>query len=536
MRNDEAGSSELPVGGARACSTCRAPACKPGGVLVRSSYSLISTGTEMMKVSEARLSLMGKAKARPDQVRKLLDSVAQQGPLATYQKAMNRLDSYTPLGYSLCGVVVEVGAGAEEFAVGDVVAAAGNEFALHAELNWVPDQPVRAGADGCRVRARRVRHRRCDRHAGRTSGRGPARARPRASSGSASSASSSSGCSSPPASGSSASTPCPSRVPARREGGCSRLRGTRRRRRRSRSSAAVDTATGRTGCDHVFLAAGGRSNGPVELAVRLARDRARVVDIGKTRLDLPWNAYYEKELDVRFSRSYGPGRYDDSYELDGVDYPAGYVRWTERRNLQCFLDLIAGDQLEVGSLVSGTFPIDEAVDGVLPAARTGRSRASASCWSTRLRVPTGRSRPRRRGTRPLPVLGWLSAVHRAAAARCGSASSAQATTPPRCCCRTWPRHPKRTTGGGRYHDIPVGGERPAASSASSVPRPTRRRCSTTTRIDAVFVVTRHQLARGLRLPGARRPGRRCSWRSRSRSPRSSSTGSWKPSRRPATTG
>src|SRR5262249_31500930 len=124
--------------------------------------------------------------------------------------------------------------------------------------------------------------------------------------------------------------------------------------------AAVGQASGGLGCDHVFLAAGGRSNAPVELAVKLARDRARVVDIGKTKLDLPWNSYYEKELDVRFSRSYGPGRYDDSYELDGIDYPAGYVRWTERRNLQCFLDLIAGDQLEVGSLVSGTFPIDEA--------------------------------------------------------------------------------------------------------------------------------------------------------------------------------
>ena len=114
------------------------PACRPGGVLVRSLYSLISTGTEMMKVSEARLSLLGKARARPDQVKKLVDSVTQQGPVATYKKAMNRLDSYTPLGYSLCGVVVEVGAGAEEFQVGDLVAAAGNEFALHAEVNWVP--------------------------------------------------------------------------------------------------------------------------------------------------------------------------------------------------------------------------------------------------------------------------------------------------------------------------------------------------------------------------------------------------------------
>ena len=104
--------------------------------------------------------------------------------------------------------------------------------------------------------------------------------------------------------------------------------------------ALAELTDGR-GADHVLLAAGGASNGPVETAAKLARDRATVVDIGKTKLDLPWNAYYDKELDVRFSRSYGPGRYDDRYELEGIDYPAGYVRWTERRNLACFLDLIA---------------------------------------------------------------------------------------------------------------------------------------------------------------------------------------------------
>jgi predicted dehydrogenase/threonine dehydrogenase-like Zn-dependent dehydrogenase len=120
--------------------------------------------------------------------------------------------------------------------------------------------------------------------------------------------------------------------------------------------------TGGLGADHILLAAGGDSNGPVEVAARLARDRARVVDIGKTRLDLPWNSYYEKELDVRFSRSYGPGRYDDRYELEGVDYPAGYVRWTERRNLACFLDLLADGSVDVASLISGTYPIEDAAD------------------------------------------------------------------------------------------------------------------------------------------------------------------------------
>jgi threonine dehydrogenase-like Zn-dependent dehydrogenase len=335
-----------------------APACKPGGVLVRTMFSLISTGTEMMKVTEARLSLVGKARARPDQVRKVLDSVAQQGPVATYKKAVNTLDSYTPLGYSLCGVVVEVGAGAEEFSVGDLVAAAGNEFALHAELNWVPTnlcvqvpvgvEPEHAafatvGAiamQGVRRGEGQLGELACVIGLGligqlvvrlltaaglRVVGVDtvPERCRMAEAAGALA-------CAAPDAEGT------------------------------AYLEQVVRQATGGLGADQVYLAAGGDSNGPVELAARLARDRARIIDIGKTRLDLPWNAYYEKELDVRFSRSYGPGRYDDRYELEGIDYPAGYVRWTERRNLGCFLDLLAGGSLEVGSLVSGTRDVGEA--------------------------------------------------------------------------------------------------------------------------------------------------------------------------------
>lgn len=347
------------------------PACRAGGVLVRSTYSLISTGTELMKVSEARMSLLGKARARPDQVRKLVDSVAQQGPVATWQKAMSRLDSWTPLGYSLCGVVVEVGAGVTDFAVGDVVAAAGNEFALHAEVNWVPVNlcvPVPDGiapehAAFATVGAIAMQGvRRGEVQLGETAcviGLGlvgqlvvrllvaagvrvvgvdtvEARCRMAEKAGALV-------CAGPD------------------DDGVAEV------------ERVLGGATGGLGADHVFLAAGGATNGPVELAVRLARDRARVVDIGKTRLDLPWNAYYEKELDVRFSRSYGPGRYDDRYELEGVDYPAGYVRWTERRNLACFLDLIAGDSLDVSSLVSGVHPVEDAA-GVYERLRAGELR------------------------------------------------------------------------------------------------------------------------------------------------------------------
>lgn len=334
------------------------PACKPGGVLVRSLYSLISTGTEMMKVTEARMSLLGKARARPDQLRKLRDSVAQQGPVATYQKAMNRLDSYTPLGYSLCGVVVEVGTGAEEFSVGDVVAAAGNEFALHAEVNWVPTNLCVRVQDGVAAE-----------HAafatvGAIAMQGVRRAEVQL-----------------------GETACViglgliGQLTVRlllaagvRVVGVDMVEERCRMAEKAGALACAGPdadgvahveqvlldATAGLGADHVFLAAGGSSNAPVELAARLSRDRARVVDIGKTRLDLPWNDYYEKELDVRFSRSYGPGRYDDRYELDGIDYPAGYVRWTERRNLGCFVDLIARESLELTDLISGIRPINEA--------------------------------------------------------------------------------------------------------------------------------------------------------------------------------
>jgi len=335
-----------------------APACRPGGVLVQSLFSLISTGTEMMKLAEAKMSMVGKARARPDQVRKVLDTVAQQGAVTTYKKVMSRLDSYTPLGYSLCGVIVEVGKGAEEFQVGQLVAAAGNEYALHAEYNWLPVNlcaPVPRGVSPEHAAFATVGSiamhgvRRAEVQLGDTAcviGLGlvgqlvvrllvasgvrvigldmiEQRCRLAEQAGAVL-------CTSPADEGADA------------------------------AQRSVDEISAGRGVDHVFLAAGGSSNGPVEVAARLARDRARVVDIGKTRLDLPWNAYYEKELDVRFSRSYGPGRYDERYELEGIDYPIGYVRWTERRNLECFLDLLARKEIEVETLVSGVFPLEDA--------------------------------------------------------------------------------------------------------------------------------------------------------------------------------
>ncbi|MGW3464839.1 bi-domain-containing oxidoreductase, partial [Streptomyces olivaceoviridis] len=276
---------------------------------------------------------------------------------ATYRKVMGKLDSYTPLGYSLCGVVEQVGAGIDEVKVGDLVACAGNEHALHAELNWVPKNLYVPVPDGL-----------APRHAafgtvGSIAMQGVRQGGPQL--------------------GEVALViglgligqlvvqllaasgvrvvgvdPDPVRCELAGRLGAAACGDP--------ASAAVEAAvaelTGGLGVDQVYLAAGGGSNQPVELAARLCRDRGRVVDIGKCRLDLPWNAYYEKELDVRFSRSYGPGRYDPEYELQGRDYPIGYVRWTERRNLACFLDLLARGSVDVEPLISHVADFDDAVE------------------------------------------------------------------------------------------------------------------------------------------------------------------------------
>ena len=333
------------------------PACKPGGVLVRTLYSLISTGTELMKVSEASKSLLGKAKARPDQVAKVMQSVATNGLAATYRKVTSKLDSYTPLGYSLCGVVTSVGSGIDDVSVGDLVACAGNEHALHAELNWVPKNLY------AKVPARLDPRHAAFGTVGSIAMQGVRRGEPQL--------------------GDVALViglgligqlvvqllvasgvkvigvdPDPSRCALAESVGAAVCAAP--------GSDVVDTAvaelTGGFGVDQVYLAAGGSTNQPVEMAAKLARDRGTVVDIGKCSLNLPWNAYYEKELDVRFSRSYGPGRYDASYELEGRDYPIGYVRWTERRNLECFLDLAARDKIDVAPLITHVAEFDDAVE------------------------------------------------------------------------------------------------------------------------------------------------------------------------------
>ncbi len=331
------------------------PALKPGGVLVRSVYSVISAGTEGMKVKEGKMSYLEKARARPDQVKKVVQSVQQQGLVATYEKVMNKLDSLTPLGYSLSGIVTAVGSGAEEFVLGQRVACAGAGYANHGEVNFVPKNLVVSVPDnvslehaafatigaiamqGFRQGEVQLGETACViglgligqilvqvLHAAGVNVIGVDLSAER--------------CQLAVEMGAvAAGTPDD---PSLR--------------------SQIDRLTFGAGADCIFLAAGGNSNGPVELAVEIARDRGRVVDIGKTKLDLPWKDYYEKELDVRFSRSYGPGRYDPNYEELGIDYPIGYVRWTERRNMVSFLDLLAKGKMDLDPIISAVHPFREA--------------------------------------------------------------------------------------------------------------------------------------------------------------------------------
>ena len=388
---------------------------------------------------------------------------------------MNRLDSYTPLGYSLCGEVVEVGRGAEEFHVGQLVAAAGNEYALHAEYNWVPVNmcvPVPRGVLPEHAAFSTV---------GAIAMHGVRRAEPQL-----------------------GETACViglglvGQLVVRllvaagiRVVGLDVIEDRCKRAEQAGASfcaaptdegmAAVQQAlaeiSGGRGADHVFLAAGGSSNGPVEAAVKLARDRARVVDIGKTRLDLPWNAYYDKELDVRFSRSYGPGRYDDRYELEGIDYPAGYVRWTERRNIECFLDLLAHKEIEVETLVTGTFPVAEAstvyadlASGAIPGGR-GPARVSRSGQRTARRAPSSRvgaAGPAGRAARHERRAAG-GRLHRRRQLRVLDAAAAPGPDG------------DRAAGARRDQQVTVGGQRPAPFRFQRRPRPARTPCSRTTR-------------------------------------------------------
>lgn len=328
------------------------PVPRRGQALVRVAASVVSTGTERMVVEFAEKSLVGKARSRPDLARQVIEKMQREGLIPTLQAAFNRLDQPMPLGYSSAGVIVELGDGMEGFHVGQRVACAGGGYAVHAEYNIVPRNlltPLPENVDfesaafttlgAIALHGFRLAETQLGEHVA-VIGLGLLGLL-------AAQIAAASGCH---VLGVDLN---PQRVALASSLGllaCSR----------DQAIEATQALTANQGCDAVLICADTPSNDPVELAGLLARDRARLVAIGAVGLTLPRKLYYEKELVLINSRSYGPGRYDPSYEEKGQDYPLSYVRWTEGRNFQAVAALMSSGKLQVQPLITHRFPIEQA--------------------------------------------------------------------------------------------------------------------------------------------------------------------------------
>jgi polar amino acid transport system substrate-binding protein len=328
------------------------PVVTDDGVLVDVRASVVSAGTERSKVATGRQSLAAKAGSRPDQVQQVLDKARREGVRKTVHAVRTRLDRPSPLGYSAAGVVMTVGQRVRDLRPGDRVACGGADYAVHAEIDHVPGNlcvslphelsfEIGAFATLGSVALHGVRQ--TDARIGE-------------------------------------------RVAVVGMGLVGQIAGQILRAagcivvgvdlsnellELARTTGAADDAFARDelgtslpasarDCDAVLITAATKSNDPVELAAALCRDRGRVVVVGDVGMRLPRAAYYDKELELRLSRSYGPGRYDREYEDRGLDYPVGYVRWTERRNMSAFLELLAAKRIDVEPLITSRIPLERA--------------------------------------------------------------------------------------------------------------------------------------------------------------------------------
>ena len=328
-----------------------APGARRGELLVCTSTTLVSAGTEKMLMDFGKSSMLGKALAQPERVRQVLEKIGTDGLLPTLEAVFSKLDQPLPLGYCNVGAVTELGAEVAGFAIGDRVVSNGkhaevvsvpknlcarvpdavsDEAAAFAVIGAIGLQGVRLAvptlgeavvvtglgliglvtvqllrAQGCRVLG-------IDYDA--------------------------------------------SRLALARQFGAETVNlGARE----DPITAARSFSRGR-GVDAVLITASTKSNEPVHQAAQMCRKRGRIILVGVTGLELSRDDFYEKELSFQVSCSYGPGRYDPTYEELGVDYPVGYVRWTEQRNFEAVLDMMADGRIDVSPLISHRFDISEA--------------------------------------------------------------------------------------------------------------------------------------------------------------------------------
>jgi polar amino acid transport system substrate-binding protein len=326
---------------------------KRSGVLVRVHASVISAGTEKMSVDLARASLIEKAKSRPDDVKRVLADIKRQGFWATYNRVKTKLDSQKPMGYSCTGEVIAVSPDVDDLKPGDRVAC-GGQGAYHSEVvsvlrNLCVKIPTDVSySDACYTTLGAIAMhgiRQAELKLGESVlviglgliGQLTA-------------------------------------MIARAAGAivigidlddenikfASDTVHHAYNRKEDNLLQKIQAITSGNGVDAVIITAAADTNDPIEFAALASRDRGRVVMVGVTKMDIPRETYYRKEIEFRFSRSYGPGRYDHTYEEKGIDYPIGYVRWTERRNMQEFLRLVAERKILPSHLTTHTFSIDYA--------------------------------------------------------------------------------------------------------------------------------------------------------------------------------
>lgn len=343
VRTGESKVAEVPV-----------PRVGRGKVLVQVATSLVSAGTERMVVDFAEKSLIDKARSRPDLVRQTLDKASREGVLATYEAVQNRLEQPMALGYSCAGTVIEVGSAVSEFSVGDRVACAGGGYAVHAEVVAVPQNLVVKLPDAtdfssaafttlAAIALQGIRL--ADVKLGEVVaviGLGLLGQLT---------------------------------VQMLKTAGCfvvgMDIQADRADLAKQLGANAVTISneeldlycrqfSGGHGADAVLITADTKSNQPIEIAGEISRRKGVVVAVGAVGMNIPRKVYYEKEIDFQISSSYGPGRYDTTYEEEGHDYPYAYVRWTQNRNMQAFVNMVAEEQIDVEPLISHRFPIADA--------------------------------------------------------------------------------------------------------------------------------------------------------------------------------
>jgi len=332
------------------------PICQSNGVLVQTKISVISVGTERMSIDLAKKSYFGKAKARPDLVKQVITKAKNEGLLNTYKNVISKLDQLSPLGYSASGIVISVGDNVTEYSTGDRVAIAGASYANHAEINFVPKNLIVKIPDTVSMEMAAYTT------ISSIALQGIRKAKPNI--------------------GDSVVVIGLGligliTIQILKENGCKvigvdlsdsridlakKLGVDHALKTKNANIKSLSDYISSHGADHTIITAATKSSSPIELAGGLTRKRGNVVVVGAVGMTIPRDSYYKKELNIIMSTSYGPGRYDYSYEEEGKDYPYDFVRWTENRNMLEVIHLMEKKRIDTDAITTHRYSFENSIE------------------------------------------------------------------------------------------------------------------------------------------------------------------------------